>query len=132
MQVYSGSFPGLPMTEVSLASEQEVEERLEALIARLDANENATGRLRGSLPEDRILSLRVTDLGADYWTSLEGGRLGELQRGAPGQAHIRITASSDDLVQLVDGNGSLFSAYLAGRVRIEASFSDLLRLRKLA
>lgn len=132
MRVYSGSLPGLPMTEVSLASEQEVEERLETLIARLDENENVAGRLRGSLPEDRILSLRVTDLGADYWTSLEGGRLGTLQRGKHDQAHIRITASSDDLVELIDGNSGLFSAYLAGRVRIEASFSDLMRLRKLA
>jgi putative sterol carrier protein len=120
------------MTEVSLASEQEVEERLETLIARLDENENVAGRLRGSLPEDRILSLRVTDLGADYWASLEGGRLGTLQRGKHDQAHIRITASSDDLVELIDGNSGLFSAYLAGRVRIEASFSDLMRLRKLA
>jgi hypothetical protein len=34
-------------------------------------------------------------------------------------------------VDLIDGRGSLFSAYLSGRIRIDASMSDLLRLRKL-
>jgi len=58
-------------------------------------------------------------------------RLGPLHRGAPDDPDITISADSDDLVRLIDGEGSLFSAYLSGRVRIEASVSDLLHLRRL-
>ena len=45
---------------------------------------------------------------------------------------LRVEVAGDDLVDLVDGRKSLFSSYLAGHVKIEASLSDLLRLRKLA
>jgi len=45
---------------------------------------------------------------------------------------MRIEVRSDDLVALVDGKRSLFSSYLSGQVRIRASVSDLMRLRKLA
>jgi predicted lipid carrier protein YhbT len=113
-----------------LASKEEVERRLRDLIARLGRSDDGARELGRALPERRILSLRVSDLGVDYWTELEGGHFGELQEGSR-DGDILVTASSDDLVDLVDGKGSLFSAYLSGRVRIDASVSDLLRLRKL-
>jgi predicted lipid carrier protein YhbT len=119
------------MTEASLASPEEVETKLQELIARLASSEDAARSLERSLPERRVLTIHVTDLDADWWTTIEGGRLSELRAGRPQGADIRVAATSDDLVHLIDGQGSLFSAYLAGRIRIEASFSDLLRLRKL-
>jgi hypothetical protein len=112
-------------------SRDQVEEKLRELIARLDASENGARALGESLPDSRVLALHVSDLGTDYWTELAGGRMGELHDGARDDADIRITAASDDLVGVIDGRGSLFSAYVAGRVRIDASFGDLLRLRKL-
>jgi predicted lipid carrier protein YhbT len=110
-----------------LASTEEVERKLEELIARL-GSERELGR---SLPDRRALALHVVDLDADWWTEVEEGLPGPLRRGAPEDPDITITADSDDLVALIDGEGSLFSAYLSGRVRIEASFSDLLHLRRL-
>jgi predicted lipid carrier protein YhbT len=112
-----------------LASTEEVEHKLEELIARLGPQ--ADRELGRSLPDRRALVLHVGDLDADWWAELEGGRVGPIRRGAPDDADIRITADSDDLVELVDGRATLFSAYLSGRVRIEASFSDLLQLRRL-
>lgn len=38
---------------------------------------------------------------------------------------------SDDLIALVDGELDLARALLGGRVKIDASFGDLLRLRRL-
>jgi predicted lipid carrier protein YhbT len=119
------------MTEASLASPEEVKTKLEELIARLSSSDDAARSLGRSLPERRVLAVHVSDLDADWWTTLEGGRMGELRAGPAEDAHIRVAATSDDLVRLIGGEGSLFSAYLAGRVRIEASFSDLLRLRRL-
>jgi predicted lipid carrier protein YhbT len=115
-----------------VATATEVETKLEELIGRLAGDEGTAGELGRSLPDRRVLSVHVTDLEADWWTTLESGRMGRLRRGPPEDADIRVRARSDDLVSLIDGRGSLFSAYLAGRVRIEASFSDLLKLRRLA
>lgn len=113
-------------------SRAQVEEKLHELIARLGASERGAQALGSSLPDRRVLALRVTDLDADYWTVLEEGTMSSLESGPKDDADIRIAAPSDVLVQLIDGEGSLFSAYLGGRIRIEASFGDLLRLRKLA
>ena len=115
-----------------MATATEVETKLEELIGRLAGDEGAAGELGRSLPDRRVLSVHVTDLEADWWTTLDGGRMGRLRRGPPDDADIRVRVRSDDLVSLIDGRRSLFSAYLAGRVRIEASFSDLLKLRRMA
>jgi hypothetical protein len=32
---------------------------------------------------------------------------------------------------MIDGNRNLFSSYLAGHIRVQASISDLMALRKL-
>jgi predicted lipid carrier protein YhbT len=114
-----------------VATREEVEQRLRELIARLDHSDDGARSLGRALPERRVLALRVPDLDHEFWTELDEGHLGELRDGPTGEPDIRVTASSDELVKVIDGKASLFSAYLAGRIRIEASLSDLLRLRKL-
>ncbi|MGH2554760.1 MAG: SCP2 sterol-binding domain-containing protein [Actinomycetota bacterium] len=116
-----------------MATKRQVETKLRQLIKRLDgANQEVRGSLAESLPEARIVEVIIPDLGTSYWTELAAGRMDGLHEGSPRQAEIRVRVASDALVELVDGKKSLFSAYLAGQVKIEASFSDLLRLRKLA
>jgi len=116
-----------------LATKREVEAKLRELIARLDAaGGGVQGTLAESLPDRRVIHLHLTDLDEHYWTVMAGGRMDELQEGRPARTDIRVRLSSDALVDLVDGRTSLFSQYLSGKVRIDASVSDLLRLRKLA
>jgi hypothetical protein len=116
-----------------VATKRQVETKLRQLIKRLDqADTQVRGSLADSLPESRIVQVEIPDLGTSYWTELAGGRMEGLHEGPPRQAEIRARVSSDCLVDLVDGKKSLFSAYLAGQVSIDASFSDMLRLRKLA
>lgn len=116
-----------------MATKRQVEAKLRQLIKRLDgADHDVRGSLAESLPEARIIEVIVPDLGTTYWTELAAGKMDGLHEGSPRQAEIRVRVSSDSLVELVDGKRSLFSAYLSGQVKIEASFSDLLRLRKLA
>ena len=50
---------------------------------------------------------------------------------APVKAQISLQATSDDLVALVDGDLNFASSWARGRVKLEASFKDLLTLRKL-
>lgn len=115
-----------------MASTTQVEKRLQALIARLDAGDPEVRQaLRESLPEPRTLWLHLSDLSADYWTELDGDGMRELRAGTPEHADIRITADSDDLLDVIDGRSRLFPAYLSGKLRLDASFGDIVRLRRI-
>jgi hypothetical protein len=115
-----------------VATKREVEAKLRELIGRLDAAEDGVEALARALPEPKVIKVEVPDLGETYWAELAAGRMGKLRRGVPPAADIRVRADSDELVQMVDGKRSLFSSYIGGRVKVEASFADLMRLRKLA
>jgi hypothetical protein len=116
-----------------LATKRDVETRLRELMRRLDAADQDVRRsLAGSLPDPRIITITLPDLDASYWTTMSGGTMDGLHRGAPPRTDIRMTVDSDHLVELIDGERSLFSSFISGSVKIEASLSDLLRLRKLA
>lgn len=115
-----------------MATARAVEKRLNELIRRLDqAPQQAQDNLARALSTPRVIEITVTDLDARYWTQLADARFDELHAGSARDPHIRVSASSDDLVAMIDGNKSLFSSYLAGHVKIQASLSDLLSLRKL-
>jgi hypothetical protein len=116
-----------------VATKRQVEAKLRELIRRLDgANGDVRGSLSDALPETRTIEVTITDLGDVYWTELESGRMSALKQGARETADIRVRLTSDHLVELVDGEKSLFSSFIGGQIKIEASFGDLMRLRKLA
>jgi putative sterol carrier protein len=103
------------------------------MIRRMDeAPDEVRAGLVRALPDPRTIQIDVTDLGVSYWTELSDGHMGKLHQDAGPDPHIRMRASSDDLVAMVDGELGLMKSYLSGRVRIEASLSDLLALRKMA
>jgi predicted lipid carrier protein YhbT len=115
-----------------VATSKQVESKLRQLIERLDeAGEEAQAQLARALPEPRVIQMEVPDLGTSFWSELDGGRMGPLQEGAPERADIRITANGDDLIAVIDGRKGLFSSYLAGHVKVQASMSDLMALRRL-
>ena len=115
-----------------MATKRLVESKLRELISRLDRAQEGQENLSRALPETKVVEVFVSDLDQSYWTELTGGRMGPLRRGRPQGTDIRVEAESDVLVEMVDGERSIFSSYLGGRVKIEASFADLMRLRKLA
>jgi hypothetical protein len=115
-----------------VATKRQVEAKLRDLIRRLDgADHGVQSSLSDALPDPRIVEVTITDLGAVYWTELSSGRMSALHSGEAEDADIRVRLTSDHLVELVDGQKSLFSSFIAGRIKIEASFGDLMRLRKL-
>lgn len=110
----------------------DVETKLRDLIARLhDSEDEAKDALRSSLAEPRVLALRVTDLQRDYWAVLEEGAMHDVAAGERDDAHIRISAASDDIVALIDGELKLVPAFLGGRLKVDASLADMLQLRKM-
>ncbi|MFI6513391.1 SCP2 sterol-binding domain-containing protein [Streptosporangium sp. NPDC050855] len=83
---------------------------------------------------ERSISCHVKDLGVTFYGRLHHGGLGPFEDLAPGddrRAEVKLTIGSDDLVSLVNGELDMGRAVFGGRVKIDASFGDLLRLRRL-
>ena len=110
-----------------MATEDECEQALHALADRLAGNGNS-GRNDGF---DRSLSCSLRDLGVVFKGRLTGGRLIDIGRAESRDAQIRLTMTSDDLLDLVDGKLKMASAWATGRVKVEAGVRDLLKLRSI-
>lgn len=111
-----------------MATEAEVEEVLADLVARLDQVDPAT---RALLPARRTIEARCPDLDLVVHAEWRNGRIHVLD-GVPGRrADIRISVRSDDLLAIVSGELPFGRAYTSNRIRVDASMTDLLRLRSL-
>lgn len=111
-----------------------IEECREAL-DRFSGNlATAEGGVRGAAALDRSLSCHITDLDQTFTGRLDDGRI-RVEAVAPGppatKAEIRLAMTGDDLVSLVAGELRFAKAWASGRVRLEAGFRDLLRLKSL-
>lgn len=94
----------------------------------------ANGDVKKAAALDRSLSCHLTDLGLTFTGRLADGRLTGIADtpGPPAaKADIRLTTTGDDLVALVDGRLPFPTAWATGRLKLDASFRDLLRLRTL-
>ena len=103
-----------------------------------EALQKLAGRLSELSPDDRdnyfgnrSISVTIPDLGVTYATTLGSGD-DPVREVAPGEppADIRLTANSDEVVSLAESPANIARAWMAGRVKIEASVRDLFRLRK--
>ncbi|MER7554437.1 MULTISPECIES: SCP2 sterol-binding domain-containing protein [Streptomyces] len=94
----------------------------------------AEGDVRGTAALDRSLSCHIKDLDITFTGRLADGRIlvRDTVEGPPREkAEIRLAMTGDDLVALVDGELNFAKAWSSGRVRLEAGFRDLLKLRSL-
>jgi predicted lipid carrier protein YhbT len=108
-----------------------VDECREALHRLADRLADDGGRVRDRLDFERTLECRVTDLGVAFRGRLSGGHLVDISDGEDPRAKIRLSATSDDLLALVDGQLDVTRALAARRISINANPFDLLKLRKL-
>jgi len=110
-----------------MASVEQCQAAIEKLSARIqrDGGNGAAGRL------DRTISVAVPDLDVVFAGRLHDSRIDELSTDPAPKAQIRLRVGSDDLVELVDGNLAFVSAWSSGRVKVEASIGDMLKLRSL-
>jgi predicted lipid carrier protein YhbT len=111
-----------------MASIDECEQALHTLAERLRGADSAT---RHTASVDRTVSCTLRDLDVVFAARLSDGQLGDIRKADTAEAQIRITLSSDDLLALVAGTLNMASAWATGRVRIDASMRDLLRLRNI-
>jgi putative sterol carrier protein len=111
-----------------MATIEECRAALEHLADRMAANADKT---HAKLDLDRTLSCRITDLDVTFRARLVGGRIVDVAEGADPTAKLKLAATSDDLVAIVRGDLSVAPAWASGRVKIDASLMDLMKLRKL-
>lgn len=109
-----------------VATPEEVEATLRELVQLVDQVDPA---YRALLPSRRTIEARCPDLHLVFHAFLRNGRLSEVVEGAAPRADIRVTIESDDLVALANREVTFPQAYAANRIRIDASMTDLLRLR---
>lgn len=110
-----------------MASVEECGQALDRLAARSAARDPA----RRKTGFDRTLSCVIRDLDVVFTGRLEKGLLTDIKQGGDAAAKIRLTVASDDLVKLVDGNLSVATAWASGRMRVDASVRDIMRLRSI-
>ena len=111
-----------------MATLRECRAAVRVLAARLAA---ADGKVRDHV-QDRTVSCRLTDLDVTIRGRLSDGELVDVTEAVSSEpAQIRLTMTSDDLVDLVDGRLSFPHAWATGRLKLDASLRDLLRLRAL-
>ena len=113
-----------------MASKTEVEKQLRVLLGRLAENQES---VRSAIPERKVLRCRVTDLGTDWHSVIEAGQVSPPSQIPPddGRVDITLRVGSDDLVDLIEGRLSFLSAFTSGKVKVDASIVDMLRLRAL-
>jgi hypothetical protein len=111
-----------------VATMDECMKALKGILGDIAANPAAAGL-------DRSLSCRLTDLDQVVLGRLNSGSVRDVHAVPDGpdvpKADIRLTMSSDDLVAMTDGDLHFGKAWASGRVKLEASLRDLLRLRKI-
>lgn len=111
----------------AVASADEVEEALRSLMQRLDD----AAPEEGSIP-DRTIKCVLPDLRTAYRSSIVGARFDGLEEVSLDEdADVTVIARSGDLVALVDGRLNIGFAFLTGKIRVEASTSDLMLIRRL-
>ncbi|MFN2537140.1 MAG: SCP2 sterol-binding domain-containing protein, partial [Mycobacteriales bacterium] len=80
---------------------------------------------------DLTVSCRVHDLGITWSARLCDEGIVGLTTGDDAKAQVRLSVGSDDLIALVEGRQSVPSAFATGKVRVQASPLDMLRLTSL-
>jgi hypothetical protein len=104
-----------------------------------EALQKLTGRLTEMSPAEReqyfgnrSISVTIPDLGVTYASVLGAGD-DPVRLVAPGEppANIRLTANSDEVIALAQQPMNIARAWMARRIKIEATPKDLIRLRRL-
>ena len=104
-------------------------DRLAAKLGGLDDDRRAKNNF------ERTVSCTVPDLGVAFHGRMKEARLVDVvdydDLAKLPNAQIRLTIPSEDLLALVDGRLNFVQAWAAGRIKVGASFGDVLKLRKI-
>ena len=109
-----------------------LEQCQQAVAALVDRLAEVDPDVRRKYAVERTVSCRVPDLDVVFLARFDGdGTVTELQTADKGTGQVKLSASSDDLVALIEGRLGVPTAWATGKLKIDASMLDLLKLRSL-
>jgi hypothetical protein len=111
-----------------MATVEECEAAMHRLADRLRSPAGADAR--GKVI-DRSVSCSLRDLGVTFAGQLRDGEIRDIRQVAAPDGQIKLAMTSDDLLALVDGRLNFAKAWASGRLKVDASVVDLLKLRSL-
>lgn len=110
---------------------QTVEEAVQRMEAgfwrRYNANPDLQKKLAG---KNRVIQLALTD-GTGHWFQILEGKLAEVRPGMHAKPDAIVTIDRADLLAIFNGELKPMQAYLTGRIKVKASFGDLLFAKSL-
>jgi putative sterol carrier protein len=111
-----------------VATVAECEQALEGLAAMLSS---VDGSARRANIVERTLRCEVSDLDEVFTARISNEGLSDITRSGTADAQIKVKVRSDDLVALTKGELNFAAAWATGKLKIDASLTDLLKLRAL-
>lgn len=112
-----------------MATLEAVEAAVNGLVERLA---DVDPDLRRKYAIERTVTCRVRDLDVIFLASVDDdGTISEVSRAQRGDGQVKLSASSDDLIALIEGRLAVPTAWATGKLKIDASMLDLLKLRAL-
>ena len=109
-----------------MATQEEVDAVLAELLTRLSGVDDST---RALLPSRRTIEARCPDLDLVRHAEWRSGEIILMDEPPERRSDIRISVRSDDLLDIASGDLPFGLAYASNKVRLDASMTDLLRLR---
>ena len=111
-----------------MAEAEAVRDAIARLTSMVDDVDDATRR---KIP-DSTVSVLVPDVDLAFTCRFDGGHVHDVQEVDPAAlpaATLRVTSSSDTLIDVVDGELHFGRAWATGKLRVDAKVRDLLKLR---
>ena len=95
--------------------------------SRIDGEPEFSKMIEG---KNRTICICVSD-GDNYSTKLESMRIEDFVQTDNTDADLVVTANSEVLIGLINREISPIKAYMSGDLKVDASFTDLLLLKRL-
>jgi hypothetical protein len=112
----------------SMATIEECERAFRILAEQLAGVDSDT---RKKVVLDRSITCQIRDLGVIFAGQLRDGGLHDIRQVENHDGQLRLSVDSDNLLKLTSGELSFLSAWTSGKLRVDASVFDLLKLRSL-
>lgn len=94
----------------------------ESFWRRYNGNPDLQRKLAG---KSRVIQLLIPD-DTNYWFDFKDGKLAGVQPGAAPKPDVIVTVHKPDLLAIFNGQLKAMNAYLTGKVKVKASFGDIL------
>tara|TARA_B100000965_G_scaffold137469_1_gene114348 strand:+ start:241 stop:579 length:339 start_codon:yes stop_codon:yes gene_type:complete len=106
---------------------QILEEKVSEFNARIKNEPKFSGVIEG---KERSICISVTG-GANYTTNLKDMELDPFTEADDSDTDLVVTATSEVLIALINKEMSPIKAYMTGELKVKASLTDMLLLKKL-